>query len=154
MAQNNYAEAQTIVDTLVFESEWMSRRGVSAIANSSLNATELDTTVAALIDASRTFGHRGGYLKCAQHVEEVFRQPFNTYHYSVTDQADSMLSRAEEVYDHFSLPVVDLVADALKHDDWCARLKFILDPLETVELTDEEEVGGDGNGDGDGDGHE
>ncbi|KAJ0863996.1 hypothetical protein HanPSC8_Chr12g0536551 [Helianthus annuus] len=147
VAQNNYAEAQTIVDTLVSESEWMRSKGVPAIANSILNAIELDTAVATLIDASRAVGHRGGYLECAQHVEEVFGQQFDTHHCSVTNQADSMLSRAKEVYDHISLPVMELVTDVLKHDNWCARLKFILKPPETVELTDEEdEAGGDGNG--------
>ncbi|KAM0003338.1 hypothetical protein Hdeb2414_s0007g00240661 [Helianthus debilis subsp. tardiflorus] len=147
VAQNNYAEAQRIFDTLVSESEWMRSRGVAAISNSILNATELDEAVAALIDASRAVGHRGGYLECAQHVEEAFGQQFDTHHCSVTDQADSMLSRAEEVYDHLSLPVMELVIDALKHDDSSARLKSIIDPLETVELTDEEgEAGGDGDG--------
>ncbi|MFS7959238.1 hypothetical protein Hanom_Chr08g00688231 [Helianthus anomalus] len=40
------------------------------MANSILNASELDAAVDALIDASRTVGHRGGYLECAHHVEE------------------------------------------------------------------------------------
>ncbi|MFS7986810.1 hypothetical protein Hanom_Chr11g01014591 [Helianthus anomalus] len=45
---------------------------------------------------------------------------------------------------------MDLVAEALKHDDWCQQLKTILDPPQTVELSDEEEpVCGDGDGDGD-----
>ncbi|KAJ0484983.1 hypothetical protein HanHA89_Chr14g0563001 [Helianthus annuus] len=75
VAQNNYAETQTIVDTLVSEFEWMRSRGAAAasfscfalgfIANSILNATELDEVVAALIDASCAVGHRGGYLECA-----------------------------------------------------------------------------------------
>ncbi|KAM0005132.1 hypothetical protein Hdeb2414_s0219g00837451 [Helianthus debilis subsp. tardiflorus] len=63
IAQNNYAEAQAIVDTLVSDSEWMRTRGVAVIANSILNASEMDTAVAALIDASRAVGHRGGYLE-------------------------------------------------------------------------------------------
>ncbi|MFS7945685.1 hypothetical protein Hanom_Chr06g00527131 [Helianthus anomalus] len=114
-------------------------RGVAAIAISILNATELDEAVAV----------------CAQHVEEALGQQFDTHHCSVTDQVDSMLSRTEEVYDHLSLPVMELVTNALKHDDWSARLKSILDPLETVEFSDEEEeVGGDGDSDGDGDGYE
>ncbi|KAL9992679.1 hypothetical protein Hdeb2414_s1140g00985151 [Helianthus debilis subsp. tardiflorus] len=113
VAQNNYAEAQTIVDTLVSESEWMRNRGVAAIANSILNATELDQAVAALTDAARAVGHRGGYLECAQHVEEALGQQFDTHHCSMSDQADSMLSRAEHVYDHLSLPVMELVIDAL-----------------------------------------
>ncbi|MFS7928885.1 hypothetical protein Hanom_Chr04g00326061 [Helianthus anomalus] len=153
VAQNNYAEAQSIVDTLVSESEGMRNRGVATIANSILNATEMDEAVAALIDASRAVGHRGGYLECAQHVEEGFGQQFDTHHCSVTNQVDSVLSRAEEVYDHLSLPVMELVTEALKHDDWCARLRSIIDPPETMELTDEEEVAG-GNGDGDSDGYE
>ncbi|MFS8007163.1 hypothetical protein Hanom_Chr14g01257741 [Helianthus anomalus] len=54
----------------------------------------LDGAVAALIDALRAVGHRGGYLECAQHVEEVLCQQFDTHHCSVTDQADAMLSHA------------------------------------------------------------
>ncbi|KAF5796844.1 hypothetical protein HanRHA438_Chr08g0368731 [Helianthus annuus] len=111
----------------------MRTRGVVMIANSILNASEMDTVVVALIDASRAVGHRGGYLECAHHVEEAFGQEFDTSHCSVTDQADTVLARAEEVYDHLLLPVMDLVTEALKHDDWCALLKVILDPPETME---------------------
>ncbi|KAM0067153.1 hypothetical protein Hdeb2414_s0002g00057581 [Helianthus debilis subsp. tardiflorus] len=153
VAQNNYVEAQSIVDTLVSESEWMGNRGVAAIANSILNATEIDEAVVALIDASHAVGHRGGYLECAQHMEEAFGPQFDTHHCSVTDQANSVLSRAEEVYDHLSLPVMELVTEALKHDDWCAWLRSLIDPSETVELSDEKEAaGGDGDSDGDGEG--
>ncbi|MFS7996371.1 hypothetical protein Hanom_Chr12g01129201 [Helianthus anomalus] len=123
------------------------------VANSILNAGELVGIVAALIDVSSAVGHCGGYLECAQHVEEMFGQEFDTSHCSVTDQADVELVGAEKAYDHLSLPVMDLVAEALKHDEWCQRLKAILDPPETVELSDEEEpAGNDGDGDGDGDG--
>ncbi|KAM0055582.1 hypothetical protein Hdeb2414_s0006g00207861 [Helianthus debilis subsp. tardiflorus] len=87
------------------------------MANSILNASELDMAVAALIDASRGVGHRGGYVECAQHVEEVLGQEFDVSHCSVTDQADAALARAEGVFDHLSLPVMDLVVDALKHDN-------------------------------------
>ncbi|MFS7944877.1 hypothetical protein Hanom_Chr06g00517421 [Helianthus anomalus] len=131
----------------------MRNRGVAAITNSILNATEMDEAVGALIDASRTVEHRGGYLECAQHVEEAFGQQFDTHYFSVTDHADFVLSRAEEVYDHLSLPVMELVTEALKHDDWCARLRSIIVPPVTVELSDEEEATS-GNGDGDGDGYE
>ncbi|XP_035830832.1 myosin-6-like [Helianthus annuus] len=163
VAQNNYAEVQRIVDTLASEAEWMRGRGLVLMANSILNAGELDGVVAALIDASRAVGHRGGYLECAQHVEEVFGQEFDTIHCSVTNEAVAELARAENAYDHLSLPVMDLVAKDLEHDDWCHRLKAILDPPEAVEVSDEEEPsgnngdgdGGDGDGgDGDGDGHE
>ncbi|KAJ0571803.1 hypothetical protein HanRHA438_Chr05g0245861 [Helianthus annuus] len=106
--------------------------------------------VAALIDASRAVGHRGGYLECVQHVEEMFGQAFDPSHCSVTNEADAELARAENAYNHLSLPVIDLVAKALENDDWCQCLKAILDPPETVELSDEDEPAGD-DGDGDGD---
>ncbi|KAJ0622061.1 hypothetical protein HanPSC8_Chr01g0013701 [Helianthus annuus] len=117
----------------------MCGRGVVLMANSILNASEMDVAVAALIDASRAVGHCGGYLECARHVEEAIGQDFDVSHCLVTDQADAALARAEKVYDHLSLPVMDLVAEALKHDDWCQRLKAILEPPETLELSDEDE---------------
>ncbi|KAM0009294.1 hypothetical protein Hdeb2414_s0093g00789701 [Helianthus debilis subsp. tardiflorus] len=137
VAKNNYSEVQGIVDTLAAKAEWMRGRGVCLIANSIVNAGELDGAIATLVDSSRAVGHHGGYLECAQHVEEMFGQAFDTSHCSVTDQADTDLAQAEKAYDHLSLPVMDLVADALKHDDWCQRLKSLLDPPETVELSDE-----------------
>ncbi|KAJ0614487.1 hypothetical protein HanIR_Chr02g0063001 [Helianthus annuus] len=149
VAQTNYSEAQGIVDTLVSEAEWMRTRGVVLVANSILNAGELDRAVAALTDSARAVGHRGGYLECAQHVEEMLGQEFDVSHCSVTDQANAALTRAEDAYDNLTLPVMDLVMEALKKDDWCQRLKAILDPPVTVELSDEEETAGDDGGNGD-----
>ncbi|KAM0061431.1 hypothetical protein Hdeb2414_s0004g00135941 [Helianthus debilis subsp. tardiflorus] len=82
VAQNNYVEAQGIVNMLVSEAEWKCGRGVVLMANSILNAGELDGAVASLIDASHAVGHRGGYLECAHHVEEVCGQEFDTSHCS------------------------------------------------------------------------
>ncbi|MFS7936578.1 hypothetical protein Hanom_Chr05g00417211 [Helianthus anomalus] len=105
------SEAQSIVDTLLADSEWMQHHGVAY----------LDKVVAALTMVARAAGHRAG------------------------DQAEYMLVKAEEYYDNLSLSVMDLVTDALKHDDYVARLKSIFEPLETVELLDEEgEAGDDG----------
>ncbi|KAJ0467071.1 hypothetical protein HanIR_Chr14g0679221 [Helianthus annuus] len=152
VAQTNYSEAQGIVDTLVSKAEWMRGRGVVLVANSILNAGELDRAVAALTDAARAVGYRGGYLECAQHVKEVFGQEFDVSHFSVTDQANVELTHAESAYDNLSFPVVDLVVEALKKDDWCQRLKAILDPPVTVDLSDEEETTGDDGGNGGEDG--
>ncbi|XP_021984691.1 uncharacterized protein LOC110880477 [Helianthus annuus] len=151
VAQTNYSEAQGIVDTLVSEAEWMRTRGVALVANSILNAGELDRAVAALTDAARAVGHRGGYLECASHVEQILGQEFDVSHCSVTDRADAALAHAENSYDNLSLPIMDLVVESLKKDDWCQRLKAVLDPPVTVELSDEEPAGDDG-GDGDDDG--
>ncbi|KAJ0690363.1 hypothetical protein HanOQP8_Chr11g0417061 [Helianthus annuus] len=131
----------------------MRTRGVVMVANSILNANELDRAVAALTDAARAVGHRGGYLECADHVEQMLGQEFDTSHCSVTDRADAALASAENSYDNLSLPIMELVAESLKKDDWCQRLKAILDPPVTVELSDEEPAGDDG-GDGDDDGND
>ncbi|KAF5787356.1 hypothetical protein HanXRQr2_Chr10g0451801 [Helianthus annuus] len=151
VAQTNYSETQGIVDTLVSEAEWMRTRGVVLVANSILNASELDRAVAALTDAARAVGHRGGYLECADHVEQMLGQEFDISHCSVTEHADAALASAESSYDNLSLPIMELVVESLKKDDWCQRLKAVLDPPVTVELSDEELVGDDG-GDGDDDG--
>ncbi|KAJ0746855.1 hypothetical protein HanOQP8_Chr05g0182701 [Helianthus annuus] len=68
------------------------------MANSILNAGELDKAVATLIDASRAVGHRGGYLECAQHTTEMLGQEFDTSRCSVTDQAEDELTHAEHGY--------------------------------------------------------
>ncbi|KAJ0850767.1 hypothetical protein HanPSC8_Chr13g0584681 [Helianthus annuus] len=153
VAQTNYSEAQGIVDTLVSEAEWMRTRGVVLVANSILNAGELDRSVAALTDAARAVGHRGGYLECADHVEQMLGQEFDISHCSVTEHADAALASAENSYDNLSLPIMELVVESLKKDDWCQRLKAVLDPPVTVELSDEEPAGDDG-GDGDDDGND
>ncbi|KAJ0450138.1 hypothetical protein HanRHA438_Chr15g0690351 [Helianthus annuus] len=153
VAQTNYSEAKGIVDTLVSEAEWMRTRGVALVANSILNAGELDRAVAALTDAARAVGHRGGYLECASHVEQVLGQEFDVSHCSVTERADAALAHAENSYDNLTLPIMDLVVESLKRDDWCQRLKAVLDPPVTVELSDEEPAGDDG-GDGDDDGND
>ncbi|MFS7962469.1 hypothetical protein Hanom_Chr08g00727001 [Helianthus anomalus] len=55
-----------------------------------------------------------------------------------------MLVKAEEVYDNLSLPIMDLVTEAVKHDDYVSRLKAIFEPLQTVDLSNEDdEAGGD-----------
>ncbi|XP_022028459.1 uncharacterized protein LOC110929609 isoform X1 [Helianthus annuus] len=153
VAQTNYSETQGIVDTLVSEAEWMRTRGVVLVANSILNASELDRAVAALTDAARAVGHRGGYLECADHVEQMLGQEFDISHCSVTEHAGAALASAENSYDNLSLPIMELVVESLKKDDWCQRLKAVLDPPVTVELSDEEPAGDDG-GDGDDDGND
>ncbi|MFS7929373.1 hypothetical protein Hanom_Chr04g00331791 [Helianthus anomalus] len=144
-AQTNYAATQTIVDTVLSDSKWMREHGVAVVANSILKAIELHKPVVALTNDVHAVVHRGGYLECTQHVEEELRQHFGTRHCTLTDQAEKMLAKAEEVYDNLSLSVMELVLDALKHDNYVARLKSIFMVPENVELSDEEEIaGGDG----------
>ncbi|KAM0005854.1 hypothetical protein Hdeb2414_s0007g00245041 [Helianthus debilis subsp. tardiflorus] len=108
-------------------------------ANSILNATELGKAVAVLTMVVRAAGHRLDYVECAAYVEEALLQHFGTRHCFVNDQAEEGLLRAEENYDNFSLPVMDLVTETLKHDDYVSRLKSIFESPETVQLMDDEE---------------
>ncbi|KAJ0592419.1 hypothetical protein HanRHA438_Chr03g0112751 [Helianthus annuus] len=64
VTHTNYAETHSIIDTLLADSEWMQHHGVAHIANSILNATELDKAVAGLTMAARAAGHRVGYVEC------------------------------------------------------------------------------------------
>ncbi|MFS7978607.1 hypothetical protein Hanom_Chr10g00917421 [Helianthus anomalus] len=95
-----------------------------------------DRAVVALTVASRAASHRVGYVECTTHVEIAFDTQWGTRHYLVNEQAEEGLCKAEENYDNLSLPVMDLVFEALKHEDYVARLKAIFEPSETVELTD------------------
>ncbi|KAJ0931317.1 hypothetical protein HanPSC8_Chr04g0160231 [Helianthus annuus] len=49
---------------------------------------------------------------------------------------------------------MELVVESLKKDDWCQRLKAILDPPVTVEVSDEEPTGDDGDDGNDDDGED
>ncbi|KAJ0436748.1 hypothetical protein HanHA300_Chr16g0594181 [Helianthus annuus] len=110
-------------------------------------ASELwDCPLATLTVASRHAGHREGYVKCASHVETVFDVQWGTQHCSVKEQAEEGLRKAEENHDNLSLPIMDLVSEALKHDDYVTCLKAIFEPPKTLELTnDNDEDAGVGN---------
>ncbi|KAJ0441464.1 hypothetical protein HanIR_Chr16g0798051 [Helianthus annuus] len=58
LAQENYAEVQSTVEPLLSDRECMKNFDIAHIANSILNATELDKAVAALTMAARAAGHR------------------------------------------------------------------------------------------------
>ncbi|MFS7984198.1 hypothetical protein Hanom_Chr11g00983691 [Helianthus anomalus] len=68
-------------------------------------------------------GHHVGCVECAAHVEEALRTRFGTRHCSVSEVANEGLLKAEENYDNLSLPIMDLVSEAPKHDNYVARLR-------------------------------
>ncbi|KAJ0809883.1 hypothetical protein HanPI659440_Chr01g0020341 [Helianthus annuus] len=139
MAQENYAEVQSTVEPLITDLGWMQHYGVVHIANTILNVTELYRVVVALTMVARVAGHHVGYVECATHVEKALRTQFGTRHCSVNEGAEEGLIKAEENYDNLALPVIDLVTEALKHDDYVARLRAIFEPPETVQLTDDDD---------------
>ncbi|MFS7905532.1 hypothetical protein Hanom_Chr01g00048791 [Helianthus anomalus] len=73
VAQKNYTKAQSIVDTLLVDSEWMRNRGVAYFANSILNGIGLDRVVVGLTDAARAVGHPAGNLECTQYLETTLK---------------------------------------------------------------------------------
>ncbi|MFS8020249.1 hypothetical protein Hanom_Chr15g01413321 [Helianthus anomalus] len=88
VAQENYAEVQSMVEPLLSDREWMQNFGIAHIANSILNATELDKEVAALTLVARASGHHARYLECAKHVEEALHQHFGLCRCSVGEGAE------------------------------------------------------------------
>ncbi|KAJ0684355.1 hypothetical protein HanLR1_Chr11g0390311 [Helianthus annuus] len=143
VAQENYAEVQSTVEPLITDFGWLQHYGLAHIANSILNATELDRAVVALTMVARAAGHHVGCVECAAHVEDALRTRFGTRHCSVSEGAEEGLLKAEENYDNLSLPIMDLVSEALKHNNYVARLRSIFEPPETVQLIDDEGEDGD-----------
>ncbi|MFS7987387.1 hypothetical protein Hanom_Chr11g01022081 [Helianthus anomalus] len=90
--------------------------------------------------------HRARYLEYAIHVEEVIRQHFGLRHCSAGEGAEDELRKAEDNYNSISTPVVDIITEALKHEDYVAHLKSFFEPPETVELSDEVDGANDAEG--------
>ncbi|MFS7937927.1 hypothetical protein Hanom_Chr05g00433511 [Helianthus anomalus] len=103
LAQENYVEVQSTVEPLLTDPEWMQNYGVAHIANSILNATELDKAVVALTMATRSACYHAGYLECAKHVEEALHQHFGSRRCSAGKMAEDELCRAEENYNSLSI---------------------------------------------------
>ncbi|KAJ0785616.1 hypothetical protein HanOQP8_Chr02g0045191 [Helianthus annuus] len=80
VAQEKYVEVQSTVGPLISDIGWMQHHGVAHIANSILNATELNQVMDALTKAARVVGHCAGYVECANHVKEALQQHFGTCH--------------------------------------------------------------------------
>ncbi|MFS7964017.1 hypothetical protein Hanom_Chr08g00745151 [Helianthus anomalus] len=91
-----------------------------------LNLVELDQTVAAFTVAARHMDHREGYTECASHVEAALKFKGDNSHCSTSVEVETIFAKTQESYNHLALPIMDLVSDALQHDDYVTRLKSIL----------------------------
>ncbi|KAF5782567.1 hypothetical protein HanRHA438_Chr11g0510131 [Helianthus annuus] len=103
-------------------------------------------TLVAMKMAVRVAGHRAGYLEYARHVEEVLHQHFGSRRCSAGEGAKDELRKDEDNYNSISIPVLDIITEALKHEDYVARLKSFFEPPDTVELSDEEDDADDAEG--------
>ncbi|MFS7947863.1 hypothetical protein Hanom_Chr06g00553181 [Helianthus anomalus] len=139
IAKGNYTEVQLTVDPLIIDLGWMQHYGVTHISNSILNATELDRAVVMLTMVALAAGHRTGYLECAAHVQESLHTQFGTRHCAVSEGAGDILLKVEKNYDNLPLPIMYLVSEALKHEDYVVRLRTIFEPLETVQVMNDDD---------------
>ncbi|KAJ0694650.1 hypothetical protein HanPI659440_Chr15g0611221 [Helianthus annuus] len=132
-----------MLETLVNNPVWLQHHGIIHVANVVLNSVEIDETVAALMVAARSVGHQEGYHECVAHVYEDLKvqwdDRFSTSH---GKNVEGVFTAAQEAYDSLSLPVMDLVSDSLKHDDYVDWLNSIFELPKGQEVEENDMVGG------------
>ncbi|KAJ0699993.1 hypothetical protein HanOQP8_Chr10g0362491 [Helianthus annuus] len=130
--------AESLVEPLTNNMLWMMYHGIINVANSILNSTELDQSVAKLMVTARHDGNAQGYAECFQHVTNALKVNWDTSR-SATSGVDTnaAFAAAKEEYNNLRLPVMDLVTDALQHENFVDQLKEIF-PDEAETLGDED----------------
>ncbi|MFS7918914.1 hypothetical protein Hanom_Chr03g00206781 [Helianthus anomalus] len=121
-AEKHKIKAADEVRKLTQEALDVAQISYAEFASAVLNSIELDQSVAVLTVAARHMGHHDGYIERASHVE-----------------VEKVFTQSEERYNTISLPIMDLVFDALEHEDYVVRLKAIFEVPEAQELSDEED---------------
>ncbi|KAF5785510.1 hypothetical protein HanRHA438_Chr10g0441911 [Helianthus annuus] len=125
--------AESLVEPLTNNMLWMMYHGIINVANSILNSTELDQSVAKLLVTARHDGYAQGYAECFQHVTNALKVNWDTSR-SATSGVDTnaAFAAAKEEYNNLRLPMMDLVTDALQHENFVDQLKEIFpDEAET-----------------------
>ena len=96
------------------------------IANSVLNATELDEAVAQLMMTARSDGYAQGYLECSKHVTYAHQIKWdNTRSATSGVNTQGAFAAAKANYDTLKIPILELIDSALPHPDFIERLKEI-----------------------------
>ncbi|KAF5798153.1 hypothetical protein HanXRQr2_Chr07g0289481 [Helianthus annuus] len=134
-----------MVEPLVNNLEWLQKYGIAHVTNAVLNSTKLDQTVAALIVAARHMGHSEGYTECASHRPRL--KSNGTIAIVSLVLRWRRFCQTQDSYNHLALPGMDLVFDALQHDDYVVCLKAIFEVPGDEDFDfddDEEEDGADG----------
>ncbi|KAJ0791742.1 hypothetical protein HanOQP8_Chr01g0009311 [Helianthus annuus] len=87
-------------------------------------------------------GHHEGYMECASHVKVALKMKWDTSRCFVNAEVEKGFAQAQKgiiLSFSLSLPIMDLVSDALQHDDFVERLQAIFQVVETQEQSDDEE---------------
>ncbi|KAF5810463.1 hypothetical protein HanXRQr2_Chr04g0169701 [Helianthus annuus] len=106
--------AESQLEPLKNDMLWLKDRGVISVANSVLNADELDETVAHLLVAAGNDGYAQGYAECSHHMVNALKVDWDTSR-SATHGFDTKaaLATAETQFNTLQLPVMDLVTVGL-----------------------------------------
>ncbi|MFS7903546.1 hypothetical protein Hanom_Chr01g00025321 [Helianthus anomalus] len=99
---------------------------IAKVANSVLNADELDETVAHLLFAAQNDGYAQGYVECSHHVVNALKVNWDTRR-STTHGVDTeaALAAMKTQFNTLQLPVMDLVIVALQSEDFVTQLREI-----------------------------
>ncbi|MFS7930404.1 hypothetical protein Hanom_Chr04g00343941 [Helianthus anomalus] len=111
---------------------WMKHHRIINVANSILNSTDLDQTVAHLIYAQ-------GYAECTQHVTSALKVEWDASRsatYGVDTSIEHAAAKAE--YNNLRLLVMDLVTTTLQSEDFVNQLKEIF--LDEANASDKKDL--------------
>ncbi|MFS7893787.1 hypothetical protein Hanom_Chr00s001107g01674271 [Helianthus anomalus] len=138
-----YLEAEKLKSESVEEAHKVSQTALNVAQD---NYAEVQTTIEPLFN-NLDWLQNNGIVHVANSILNSAELDRAVAALTVASQVEEEgLRKAEENYENLSLPVMDLVSEALKHDDYMTRLKAIFEPPETVELTyDDDGDVGDGN---------
>ncbi|MFS7929914.1 hypothetical protein Hanom_Chr04g00338001 [Helianthus anomalus] len=110
------------------------------VANSILNSIELDQSVAMLMVTVRHDGYAQGYAECSQHVTNALKVNWDTSRSATSGVDTNAAFAAKEEYNNLRLLVMDLVTDALQHENYVDQLKEVFS--DETECSGDEDLGG------------
>ncbi|KAF5806715.1 hypothetical protein HanRHA438_Chr05g0233851 [Helianthus annuus] len=130
--------AESLVEPLTNNMLWMQHNGIINVANSILNSTELDESVAKLMVTARHDGYAQGYAECSQHFTVALKVNWDTS-WCATSGVDTnaAFAAAMEGFNNFRIPVMYLVTDARQHYNYVDQLKEVF-PNEAETSGDED----------------
>ncbi|MFS7929079.1 hypothetical protein Hanom_Chr04g00328341 [Helianthus anomalus] len=84
------------------------------------------------------------FQECVAHVGEALKVQWNEQYSAIYGKnTEGKFTSAQNTYDNIHLPVMDLVIEALKHDDFLDHLKLIFKPPTTTGVEEEGDQKGD-----------
>ncbi|KAM0038562.1 hypothetical protein Hdeb2414_s0013g00416341 [Helianthus debilis subsp. tardiflorus] len=107
---------------------WLKECGIISVsvANSVLNADELDETVTHLLVAAGNDGYAQGYAECSNHVVNALKVNWDTSRSATHDvDTEAALAAVNTQFNTLQLPVMDLVTVAQQSEDFMTQLREV-----------------------------